>query len=181
MAHRGASGGTVKRIVIGLIAGALVLTACAAASETLTEKALEQIDGVDGVDIDIDSGKVSVETDDGKITIGGGEVPDNFGVPLPEGNYEVLSVFTSDESSSVSLAYPGADFDTIVAHFENWTSGQPGEWSKSTSAIGAEDGQTIQTANFSGDGPFITVSNFCLTLNEDIGEFEAVCVTVVDA
>lgn len=171
----------MKRIAIGLMAGALVLTACASASETLTEKALEQIDGVDGVDIDVDSGEVSVETDDGKITIGGGEIPDDFGVPLPEGNHEVLSVFTSDESSSVSLAYPGADYDTIVAHFENWTSGQSEEWSKSTSAVGAEDGQTIETTNFSGDGSFITISNFCLTMNEDVGEFESVCVTVVDA
>jgi hypothetical protein len=171
----------MKRLAVGLMAGALVLTACASASETLTEKALEQIDGVDGVDIDVNSGEVSLETDEGKITIGGGEIPDDFGIPLPGGDYEVLSVFSSDESSSVSLAYPGADYDTIVAHFEDWTSAQPEEWSKSTSTVGAEDGQTIMTTNFSGDRSFITVSNFCLTLNEDIGEFEAVCVTAVDA
>jgi copper chaperone CopZ len=171
----------MKRLAIGLMAGALVLTACQSASETLTEQALEQIEGVDGVDIDVDSGEVSLETDEGKITIGGGEVPDDFGIPLPGGDYEVLSVFTSDDSSTVSLAYPGADYDTIVAHFEDWTSGQPEEWSVSTSSVGAEDGQTIKTTTFSGDAAFITVSNFCLTLNEDIGEFEAICVTAVDA
>lgn len=162
------------------MAGALVLAACQSASETLTESALEQIEGVEGVDIDVDSGEVSVETDEGKVTIGGGEVPDDFGIPLPAGDYEVLSVFTSDESSSVSVAYPGADYDTIVAHFENWTSSQPEEWSVSTSNVSGEDGQTIRTTNFSDVGSFVTVSNFCLTLNEDIGEFEAVCVTAVD-
>lgn len=171
----------MKRLAIGLMAGALVLTACQSASETLTEKALEQIDGVDGVDIDVDSGEVSLETEDGAITIGGGEVPDDFGIPLPGGDYEVLSVFTSDESSVVSLAYPGADYDTIVAHFEDWTSSQPEEWSISTSSVGAEDGQTIMTTTFGGDGAFINVSNFCLTMDEDIGEFEAVCVTASDA
>ena len=172
----------MKRLAIGLMAGALLLTACQAASETLTEKALEQIDGVDGVDIDVDSGEVSLETEDGKITIGGGEVPDDFGIPLPGGDYEVLSVFTSDESANVSLAYPGADYDAVVAHFEDWTSSQPEEWSTATSSFSGEDGQMVQSTTFSNDeGSFVSVSNLCITLNEDIGEFEAICVTATDS
>jgi hypothetical protein len=161
------------------MAGALVLAACQSASETLTEKALEQIEGVEGVDFDVDSGKISVETDDGeKIVIGGGEVPDGFGIALPNGG-DVMSVFTADESANVTLSYVGADYDTIVAFFEDWTSGQSEEWSKSTSSFSNNDGETIMTTTFTSDGNFISVSNNCFTLDENVGEFESVCVTAV--
>lgn len=166
----------MRRLAIGLVAGALVLTACQAASETLTEQALEQIDGVDGVDIDVDSGEVSLETDEGKVTVGGGEIPDNFGIPLPDG-YEVMSVFTSGEAANVTLSYAGADYDTIVAFFEDWTSSESEEWSKSTSTFGDDEGQTIMTTTFSSGSSFISVNNNCITLAEDSDAFDAVCVT----
>lgn len=169
----------MKRIAVGLVAGALVLTACQAASEQLAEKALEQVEGAENVDIDVESGEISVETDDGeKIVIGGGEVPDGFGIPLPSGG-DVMSVFTADDSANVSLSYVGADYDEIVAFFEDWTSSQSEEWSKSTSSFSNNDGQTVKTTTFTSDGNFVSVSNNCFTLDENVGEFESVCVTAV--
>ncbi len=168
----------MKRIAVGLVAGALVLTACQAATEQLAEKALEQVEGAENVDIDVESGEVSLETDEGKITIGGGEVPDGFGIPLPDGG-DVMSVFTADESANVTLSYAGADYDSIVAFFTDWTSSQSEEWSTSTSSFGNDEGQTMKTTTFTSDGSFINVSNNCLTLDDDLDEFEAVCVTAV--
>lgn len=168
----------MKRIAVGLVAGALVLTACQAASEQLTEKALEQIEGAEDVDIDLESGEISLETDEGKITIGGGEVPDGFAIPLPDGG-DVMSVFAADDSANVTLSYAGADYDSIVAFFEDWTSSQSEEWSTSTSSFATDEGITVRATTFTSDGSFINVSNNCLTLDEDIDEFEAVCVTAV--
>ncbi|MDN5893662.1 MAG: hypothetical protein L0H93_06505, partial [Nocardioides sp.] len=45
------------------------------------------------VDLDVDSGDMSIDTDEGSLDIGSGEVPESFpdGVPLPEGDYSVTS------------------------------------------------------------------------------------------
>jgi len=129
----------MRRIAVGFVALALVLTACQSAAEVLTEQVTEQAIGGGDVKIDSDSGEVSVETDDGSITIGGGELPDGFPIPVPDG-YQVTAVFTSDRSSTVSLAYPEGDFAGIEAFFDDWTSSDSSEWSKSTSSVSGDDG-----------------------------------------
>jgi hypothetical protein len=162
----------MKRIALGFVALALILTACQSVSEniaeSITEKALEGVEGVDGVNIDTDSGQVSIETEDGAITIGGGEMPDGFAIPAPDG-YKVTSVFTSDGTSSVSLAYDEGDFAAIEAFYDDWTASQPSEWSKSSSSISGDNG-TLDSANWSDDagGAFISISNLCLVLDESI-------------
>ncbi len=162
----------MKRIAIVVAALALVLAACQSISENIaeniTEKALEGVEGVDGVDIDTDTGQVSIETEDGAVTIGGGEMPDGFAIPAPDG-YKVTSVFESDGSAAVSLAYAGGDYEAIVAFYDDWTAGQPSEWSKSSSSIAAEEG-TLDSANWaSSEGVgFIGVTNLCLVFDSSI-------------
>jgi hypothetical protein len=174
----------MKRLAIGLVAGALVLTACQSASETLTERALEQIDGVDGVDIDVDSGEVSLETEDGKVTIGGGEVPDGFDIPLPDG-YVVNSVFTNEETKTVGVYVEGADFDEIVGFYQGWIDSQAGEWTEAYSeTTGLEDGNTLRNQSWTSEesSSFITVDNLCVQYLAAGGEeWEAVCVNVVQS
>ena len=169
-------------MAIGFVALALVLTACQSAAENIaeniTEQIAEQAEGVGDVDIDLESGEIKVETDDGSMIIGGGEVPDGFAIPLPDG-YQVTSVFTNDESASVSLAYPGADYDDIVKFYDDWTGSQSSEWSKSTSSISGDEG-TLDSANWFDDGGsgFISVSNLCLVLDDSVDPDDCVAVNL---
>lgn len=134
----------MKKLVLVIAAVALLISACQSASEQLTEQILEQQDGVDNVEFDADSGQVSVETEDGSITIGGGEVPAGFPVPFPDG-YEVTSVFDSESDSSVAVLYPPDRYDELVSFYENWAASQPGEWSASNNTFDSADGKTIRT------------------------------------
>lgn len=165
----------MKRLGIAFVAVALFLTACQTAAENLTEQILEQA-GEGDVDIDLSSGEVSVETDEGSITFGGGELPDNLPIPVPDG-YQVTSVFTADETASVGLAYPAADYDAIVAYYDDWTSNQSTEWSNSTSSISGDDGM-INSASWSedGGGSYIALSSFCIIFDDSVDPDD--CVTV---
>lgn len=172
----------MKRMAIGFVALALLLTACQSAAETiaenLTEQIAEQAEGVGDVDIDLESGEVNLETDEGAITIGGGEVPDGFPIAFPDG-YQVTSVFTNDESASVSLAYPGGNYDEIVSFYDDWTSQQSSEWSKSTSSVSGDEG-SIDSANWFADegGGFISISSFCLVLDDSVDPDDCIAVNL---
>lgn len=162
----------MKRIAIALMALALSLTACQSVSENIAENIVEQVaeqaDGVGDVDFDVESGEISVETEDGSVTIGGGEIPDGFPIPVPDG-YVVTSVFTSDGDASVSLAYGDGSYTDIEAFYDDWTEGQSAEWSKSSSSISTEEG-TLDNANWSDNegGSFISISSLCLVLDDSI-------------
>lgn len=132
-------------LVVALIG--LLAAACQSASEQLTEQILEQQDGVSDVDIDTDSGEVSIETEDGSISIGGGEIPGGFPIPFPDG-YEVSSVFDTDSDTAVSATYPGDRYDEIVAFYDDWTSGQPGDWNRGSNTFDSAEGQTIRSTNW---------------------------------
>lgn len=163
----------MKRFVPVLIAAALVLAACQSATENLTEKLIEQSAGVDNVDINTDTGELSIETDEGSIKIGGGEIPDGFPVPLPGGG-EVESVFDSPESTLVSLSYPGDRYDELVAFFDDWSTAQGGEWNKGNSTYDQGDGDMVRTANWVGDNVAMTITD-CDGISTS---GDAVCVTV---
>lgn len=173
----------MKRIALGFVAGALALTACQSAGEVLTEQIAEQVEGVDNVEIDTDTGEVKIETEDGDVTIGGGEVPDGFELPLPDG-YVVSNVFQSGESSSVGVYVEGADFDEIVDFYADWVGSQPGEWSESSSDISGSDGETIRSHSWTSDdsGSFINIGNLCIAYLAGGGDdFGAVCVDLVQS
>ncbi len=168
----------MKRFVPVVLGVSLILAACQSASETIAEQLAEQVEGVDNVEIDTDTGQVKIETDEGSVTIGGGELPDDFPVPLPDG-YQVASVFTADGTSAVSLAYPEGDFDEIVAFFDDWTSSQSTAWSKSTSSVSGGEG-TIDSANWFEDegSSFISISSFCIVPDDSIDPENCIAVNV---
>lgn len=169
----------MKRLATGLLAAALVLTACQAASETLTEKALEQVEGVEGIDIDTDSGEIKVETDDGDtISIGGGEIPDDLSVPLPDG-YEVTTVFTSDGESAVSVIYPSDRFDELSSFYDDWTQGQGGEWSNNANTVTTADGDTLRTETWYSEDATVSIAD-CQDFTSSSDELDSVCVNVLD-
>jgi len=173
----------MKRITIAIVVAALALTACQSAGEVLTEQIAEQVEGIDNVEIDTDTGQVKLETEDGNITIGGGEVPDGFDIPLPDG-FVVNSVFQSEDSSAVNAYVEDGDFDAIVDFYAGWIGTQSGDWSESSSDISGSDGETIRSHSWSSDdsGSFINIGNLCIAFLAGGGDdFGAVCVDVVQS
>lgn len=167
----------MKRIALVAVTAALVVSACQSATEILTEQVLEQVDGVDNIEIDADSGQIKVETDEGSVTIGGGDLPESFAVALPD-DYDVLSVFDGGDGSAVSVTYPDGDYEEIVAYFDAWTSGQPGDWSASTMSIEQGDAGMMRSASFSNDEISIAIID-CFDFQNESDELNAVCVTVL--
>lgn len=168
----------MKRFVPVMIGVALMLAACQSASETIAEQLAEQVEGVDNVEVDTDTGQVKIETDEGSITIGGGELPDDFPIPLPDG-YQVTSVLSADGTTAVSLAYPEGGFDEIVAFFDDWTSSQPTAWTKSTGSVSSGEGN-IDSANWFEDegSSFISVSSLCIVPDASIDPENCIAVNV---
>lgn len=100
-----------------LVSGLLFLVACSPGEE-LAEQFAESQEGVGDVEIDEDSGEVSVETDEGSATIGGGELPEDFPIDMPEGG-EVQSVIEQEDAVIVSVSYDDG-FSAIADHFQGW-------------------------------------------------------------
>jgi hypothetical protein len=165
----------MKRFAVVLLGMVFVLAACQSAGEQLSEQLIEQVDGVDDVNINSDTGEVNVVTDDGSITIGGGEIPDGFPIPAPDG-YEVLAVFTSDSEGSVSLLYPQDRFDELSSFYVDWTGSQPGEWSNSTNTFNTADGETVRNSSWFSDTSSVTVTDCSGGQSSDI---DMACVTLI--
>ncbi len=165
----------MKRTAIIFFALALVLTACQSASEKLTEQIIEQSEGVSDVDIDTDTGEIRIETDDGLLSIGGGDLPDDFAVPLPDG-YSVSSVISSSDGAAVSVSYAPNQWDELISFFDDWVDGQAGDWRNNSSTFESGDGQAQRTSGWYGETTSITVSD-CFIVQGDA--FDAVCVIVI--
>jgi hypothetical protein len=166
----------MKRFSVFFIALTLVLAACQSAGEQLSEQLIEQVEGVDDFNVNTDTGEVNIETDEGSISIGGGEIPDGFPIPAPDG-YEVLAVFTSDSDGSVSLMYPQDRFDELAAFYTDWTAGQPGEWTSSTNTYNTADGETVRNASWFSDTSNVTVSDCSGGQSSDI---DMTCLTLLN-
>ena len=102
---------TVKSVASVALAATLV-TGCSAIADKAGEKVAEKgMEAAGGGDVDIDSdddGKVSIESDEGSLEIGGSELPDDFPeeVPLPDD-------FTLEASMSMGTA----DDQSFTVHF----------------------------------------------------------------
>ena len=167
----------MKRIAVVVFAAALVLTACQSASEKLAEQIVEQAEGVSDVDINTDTGEVNIVTDEGSISIGGGEIPDDLAVSLPDG-YTVISVFSSPEGSSVSVTYPPDRWEGLVSYFGGWVDGQSGDWNTSSSSFDSGNGQTQRMTGWYGETTSITISDCYIDAGDN---FDAVCVSVLSS
>lgn len=112
-------------IVAVLMLAMLALAACSNASETLTEQIIEA-GGEGNVEVDLDDDSVSVSFEDedgsGSFTVGGGEIPSGFPVPVPDGG-EVMSVFESEGDVGAAVQYDAGRYDELVAFYEDWVAG----------------------------------------------------------
>jgi hypothetical protein len=167
----------VRVLAAGVIAFALLAAACGDAAEVLNEQLLESIDGVENVEINEGDGtfEVTIEEDGETITIGGGEVPDGLTVPVADGG-QVVGAASSDTDISVSLTYPGDQFDDLVSHYQSWADSSGRDVDKTQSTY-ESDGTEIRNVSWAtSDGSvFVNVSD-CIGM--ETGEFDSICVTI---
>lgn len=163
-------------VIIGLLA--LVAVGCQSASDTIAEQLAESAEGVNDVDINSDTGEVKIETDDGSLTIGGGEVPDSLTLPVPDGG-TVLASFSTNDDVSVSIQYPGDRYDSLVEFYSDWTSSDSAEWEQSSASFNSAAGVELKSETwFDGDGRTIGVTN-CPATDDVSGETRAACVNLL--
>ncbi len=108
-----------------LVIALLAFAACGAdeVAEDAIEQGIESQDGSGDVEVDVDSDDgsmdLTIESDEGdaSVSIGGGELPENFPWDVPSGG-EVQAVSTSSQGNVVAIRYPGSAFDDVVNHFQ---------------------------------------------------------------
>ena len=173
---------TRKRVLVlavSVSALALIVAACGGAAEVVNEQLLESIEGVENVEINQDDGtfEFTIEEDGETITIGGGEVPEGLTVPVPNGG-QVVGAASSDTDISVSLMFPGDQYEDLVAQYQSWADGSGQEVAKSESTY-ESDGTEIRNVSWSTDdgSVFVTVSD-CISV--ETGEFDSACVTIYE-
>jgi hypothetical protein len=116
------------RLGFVIVVLALVAVGCGNAAENIIEGAIEnQLEEEGGggevdIDIDEDGGVVSIETDEGSMSIGGTEIPDDFQLPLPD--YEEVSGVISQTGelayTQVVVSFDPDDFDDVVSLYEDY-------------------------------------------------------------
>jgi hypothetical protein len=116
------------RTIILLAVTALAFAACSGGD--LAEEIIESQDGVGDVEISENNGSVVIEVEDeegdGSAVIGGGEVPADFPIPVPDGG-DVAAVFTQGSDATVTLTYPASEYDSLVATYQDFVDGTGGE------------------------------------------------------
>jgi hypothetical protein len=167
----------MRTIAILLLAVAVAACGGESVSENLAEQAIERAGGGD-VDIDIDEGddgfQASVETEDGSMTVGGGEIPEALEIPVPSGG-DVMTTLSDSTMANVQLSWPRSEYESLVAFYEDWVADQSEEFSKSTSSY-ESGGQTMRTTSWTGDGgrtSIIVADCFSLQGDDDVS-----CVTL---
>ncbi|MFV2000560.1 MAG: hypothetical protein ACC654_09385 [Acidimicrobiia bacterium] len=172
----------MKRIVLILLGGALVLGACQSASEVLTEQIAEQAEGVNNVEVNTETGEFKIETDEGTISVGSGEIPDGFPIAVPDGG-DVISNVTVGSQVGLTLLYPMDRYDGLVVFYDDWTAQQPGEWNTFSGANSAGE-QTFRNASWFQEDPAGTGTSFMIGVSDCVGpsvssvDTDTVCVTL---
>lgn len=154
----------ISKTISALAVVALALTACSPGEE-LAEQLLESEEGVGDVEIDAGSGEFRVEGEDedgGSFSIGGGEIPDDFPIDVPDGG-EVQSVVEDTSGSLVAVRYEGG-FDDIKDFYENWvdSNGEVLNKSETTNPPSVswlvEDGERSYSIAIIHADPFVQIS-----------------------
>ncbi len=121
-----------------LLALGLVLGACGRVAqnvaENVAEKVAENQTGAENVDIQQNEGTIKVEVQggdqEGTISVGAGEVQEDFHIPLPDGG-EVQTVLDITQNGervvNVTVAYPLDRYDELVSFYKDWADGLPGD------------------------------------------------------
>jgi hypothetical protein len=123
---------TILKTTIATTLG-LVLASCGAiaenAAENLAETAIERaIESETGESVDFnldasgDTMVMNIETPDGsqQMSFGGGEIPDGFPIPFPDGATVQSVVTTGDAGAFVTATLPASDFDATVDLYEDY-------------------------------------------------------------
>ncbi len=166
----------MRHVVVLLAMLAVVVAGCSSPSDTIAENIAGNIDGVNDVDINSNTGEIKVETDEGSISIGGGNVPSDLFVSLP-GGYDVQAVVETDSGSSVSVAYDQGRYDELVTYFNDWTNSDSPDWEHGS--INMDQGGTnfrSDSWNMSDHG--INLAD-CMTAESTDGKPNAACVIVI--
>ncbi|MFZ0491986.1 MAG: hypothetical protein WAM81_02180 [Acidimicrobiia bacterium] len=145
------------------------LTGCAKAAEKVAEKTIENASGGDAnVDLSNNGGTVKIETSEGSATYGGGEIPGSIDITFPSGGTVLVSTDSATEAS-VMVQYEGANFDDIVASFQNWVDDSGDEYEPMSVTAGG-----VQSQTWASESTTIGVQ----TCSSESGEMDAVCVYV---
>jgi len=117
-------------------------------AEKTAEKVIEDATG-GKVDISEGGNKVTIETDEGKLTVGQNQIPDNFPSDVPV--YTGAEVITSSESGdNFTLALKSTDTVSKVSDYYNgevksngWTIANSSNIAGSTSITATKDGRQL--------------------------------------
>ena len=158
------------RLLLLLAATALATAACSSSAEELAEQ-IAEAGGNGNVEVDIEDETVSVSFEDesgsGSYTVGGGDVPDGFPVPLPDGG-EVVSVFEAEGDTGVAVNYDAGRYGELIAFYEAWvseadlpelqTSSAEFEGMRSTQWFSPPAGTFISVAETLDDAALVTIN-----------------------
>jgi hypothetical protein len=146
----------IRRIVVVLAALTLTLSACSGGD--IAEEILEGQEGVGDVEIDENNGSLVIEVEDedgdGSVVIGGGQVPDGFPLPVPDGGTVAMSM-SSDEGSSVTVTYPISEYDSLVSTYQSFVDSTGGDVTTMDSSAPRSKTWSVATDT---DAYYITVS-----------------------
>jgi len=135
-------------IVVLVILGGTGYLVQQSAAERSAEKAIEDAT-VGKVGISEGGKKVTVETNEGKLTVGEGQIPENFPSDVPI--YSGVEVITSSESGgNFTLTLKSSDSVSKVSDFyktnlanKGWTLGNPVDFSGSTAITATKNGREL--------------------------------------
>lgn len=123
--------------------------------EQLAEQALEDA-GTAGVDVDVDGEDVTIESDEGTIKVGTGDLPEGFPAELSVVDGEIVSSVDTPQGSAVTVTVDDADaaFDEAVADLESngWERVQLTETEGSKLAMYSKGEQTAMVMADSATG-----------------------------
>ena len=167
-------------VVFAVLVIAVAATGCAKAAEKVSEKVAEKaLEQSGGGNVDIqqsgDETVIKVETEEGTMVLGGGDLPEGLTVPVRDGG-EVTASFSTPDGKTVSLAYPKGDYDDIVKFYEDWAAS--GNFEKSSFNT-ESDGTTLRSTSwYSDDGnTSVSVTDNCVDAS---GNEDAVCLMIIE-
>ena len=173
-----------RSMVVMVIGLGLMAAACGGAADKISAEIAEaaiEASGDGAVDIDVsgegDDLSVSIETEEGSVSIGGGsELPEDLGVPVPDGG-NVTTAGTQDSAAFAAVEFSQDRYDELVSFYENWTASDDEDWEASTATIDM-GGDTQRSAQWFAGSSAILVSD-CFSLSgEGDGGLNAACVTI---
>ncbi|MEA2000554.1 MAG: hypothetical protein U9N84_01505 [Actinomycetota bacterium] len=140
------------------------------------------IEGEDGEDVSITGGgddddfEITVEGEDGgTFSFGGGDLPDGLQIPVPDGGNVLLSI-EAEDMITVSLEYPGSDFDGIVGFYDSELNPDSDDVDRTESSFTTEDGDWTNVAWTSSSGDWFVNVSSCF--GTESGELDGACIQI---